>query len=75
MSKTEEQEKLWKDFQKKALDLAAKRGDLDYYRYASSMTERAWKHVFKEQVYSPHTAEIRLWGFYQQDLKFREPSE
>ena len=75
MSIAEEQERLWKAFRKKALDLAAKRGNLDYYRYASSMTDRAWEHIFQEQVYSPHTAEERLWGFYCQDLKFRETSQ
>lgn len=69
------QDSQWKAFQKTALDLAAKRGDLEYFRYASSMTDRAWKHVLSEKVYSPHGAEERLWGFYQQDLKFREPAQ
>lgn len=71
---TENRDMKWKAFQNKALDLAAKRGDLEYFRYASSMTDRAWKHVLSENVYSPNSAEERLWGFYQQDIKFREPA-
>ncbi|MDD4364348.1 MAG: hypothetical protein PHF19_01275 [Synergistales bacterium] len=61
----------WQAFREETLDLARKRENDDFMRYASSMTDRAWRHVVDEGVFSPEEAEKRLWGFYQEDLKFR----
>lgn len=61
----------WKAFRDEALDRARVRGDDGFIRYASSMTDRAWRHVIEEGVFSPAQAEERLWGFYQEDLRFR----
>ncbi|QTX31393.1 hypothetical protein KAR29_08365 [Aminithiophilus ramosus] len=68
---TEEERPDWKAFRDEVLDRARERGDDGFLRYASSMTDRAWRHVVEEGVFSPSQAEERLRGFYLEDLKFR----
>lgn len=68
---TEKEPRDWRTFRDEVLARARTRENNDYLRYASSMTDRAWEHVVEEGVFSPEGAERRLWGFYQEDLKFR----
>ena len=70
MTETKKQED-WELFREDVLCQARERGNDDFLRYATSMTDRAWRHVVEEGVFSPLEAEERLWGFYREDLKFR----
>jgi len=61
----------WENYKQETLDLAKNRNDRAFIQYISSLTEKAWKHVLKENKLTPEQAERKMWSFYQEDNKNR----
>lgn len=61
----------WEFFKREAITLAKNRHDEEFTQYISSLTDRAWQHVFQEKSLSPDQAEQKMWSFYQEDKKNR----
>ena len=59
----------WEAFREKTLELSKARDNDKYFKYASSLTERAWQHILSENYFTPEAADKRLWGFFQSDEK------
>ena len=58
----------WRVFRTRTLELARAKGDAEFEKYASGISDCAWEHILEENFFTPENAVERLWGFYQSDV-------
>ena len=63
----------WRIFRERTIELARAKGNEDFVKYVSGVSDRAWEHILEENFFTPENAVSRLWNFYQSDVvAFRE---